>query len=140
MTWMMMLKKFKNETVDGLHLHNIEDDDGHPATKFSHFASMMCQSFRDACKPGKSLNLDETLWCAFGRMRLKLRIITKSARCWMKIHMIADSRTDNMLNMIMNVKKEKKLMKRMIWKITQVVLNLCWHINGSLPATTRDGP
>jgi hypothetical protein len=41
--------------------------------------------------PGQQLSLDETLIRAFGRLRFKVRIVTKSARYGIKIYVITDA-------------------------------------------------
>jgi hypothetical protein len=41
--------------------------------------------------PGQQLSLDETLIRAFGRIKFKVRIVTKSARYGIKIYVVTDA-------------------------------------------------
>ena len=43
--------------------------------------------------PGQQLSLDETLIRAFGRIKFKVRIVTKAARYGIKKHVITDAAT-----------------------------------------------
>ena len=50
--------------------------------------------------PGQQLSLDETLIRAFGRIKFKVRIITKSARYGIKIYVVTDAVTSFVLRII----------------------------------------
>ena len=50
--------------------------------------------------PGRNLNLNETLIRAFGRIKFKVRIITKSARYGIKLYVITDAETALVLKII----------------------------------------
>ena len=50
--------------------------------------------------PGQQLSLDETLIRAFGRIKFKVRIITKSARYGIKIYVVTDAVTSFVLRVI----------------------------------------
>ena len=51
--------------------------------------------------PGQQLSLDETLIRAFGRIKFKVRIITKAARYGIKLYVITDAATAFVLRVIM---------------------------------------
>lgn len=51
-------------------------------------------------EPGENLSLDETLIRTFGRIKFKVRIISKSARYGIKIYVVTDAKTAYVLNMI----------------------------------------
>ena len=51
-------------------------------------------------EPGEHLSLDETLIRTFGRIKFKVRIISKSARYGIKIYVVTDAKTAYVLNMI----------------------------------------
>jgi DNA polymerase III epsilon subunit-like protein len=53
-----------------------------------------------AFEAGPSLSLDESLIRAFGRIKFKVRIITKSARYGIKIYVLADARTSYVMNVL----------------------------------------
>jgi hypothetical protein len=50
--------------------------------------------------PGQQLSLDETLIRAFGRIKFKVRIVTKAARYGIKIFVIANAATAFVLRVI----------------------------------------
>ena len=53
-----------------------------------------------AFEAGPSLSLDETLVRAFGRMKFKVRILTKAARYGIKIYVLADATTSYVMNIL----------------------------------------
>ena len=53
-----------------------------------------------AFEAGPSLSLDETLVRAFGRMKFKVRILTKAARYGIKIYVLADATTSYVMNVL----------------------------------------
>ena len=50
--------------------------------------------------PGQQLSLDETLLRAFGRMKFKVRIISKAARYGIKLYVVTDAVTSFVLGVI----------------------------------------
>lgn len=50
--------------------------------------------------PGQQLSLDETLLRAFGRMKFKVRIISKSARYGIKLYVVTDARTSYVMKVL----------------------------------------
>lgn len=50
--------------------------------------------------PGQQLSLDETLIRAFGRIKFKVRIVTKAARYGIKIYVITDAQTAYVLRVV----------------------------------------
>jgi hypothetical protein len=55
--------------------------------------------------PGQHLSLDETLLRAFGRIKFKVRIVTKAARYGIKIYIITDATTAFVLRVVINTGK-----------------------------------
>ena len=53
-------------------------------------------------EPGQQLSLDETLIRAFGRIKFKVRIITKLARYGIKLYVITDAETAYVLCVIVS--------------------------------------
>jgi len=58
------------------------------------------QRYKLAFEPGPALSLDESLVRAFGRIKFKVRIITKAARYGIKIYVLADAKTSFVLNVL----------------------------------------
>ena len=82
--------------------------------------------------PGSALSLDESLIRAFGRMKFKLRIITKAARYGIKLNVITDAITAYVLKVIVYTGKttyqdSNEDMK----KTVQVVKALCEPFSGT---------
>lgn len=83
--------------------------------------------------PEQQLSLDETLIRAFGRMKFKVRIVTKAARYGIKLYVITDARTSFVLRVIVYTGKftywESK--SESTKKTVQVVQQLCEPFRGS---------
>ena len=71
-----------------------------PMYKVQELIDYLEQRYKLAFEPGPSLSLDESLVRAFGRIKFKVRIITKSARYGIKIYVLADARTSYVMNVI----------------------------------------
>ena len=71
-----------------------------PAYKIAEFRDSLEERFTKAFCPGQQLSLDETLLRAFGRIKFKVRIVSKAARYGIKIYVITDARTAYVLCVI----------------------------------------
>jgi hypothetical protein len=75
--------------------------------------------------PGEEcLSLDETLIRAFGRIKFKVRIISKSARYGIKIYVVTDARTSYVLQVIVYTGKNTNETEDGMKKTVQVVTKL----------------
>ena len=70
-----------------------------PAFKINGFSIYLQDQFAKLYDPGQALSLDESLIRAFGRIKFKVRIITKSARYGIKVYVITDAETSYVLNL-----------------------------------------
>lgn len=78
--------------------------------------------------PGSALSLDESLIRAFGRMKFKVRIITKSARYGIKLYVLTDARTAYVLKVIVYTGKQTYQQQENnleMKKTVQIVRALC---------------
>jgi DNA polymerase III epsilon subunit-like protein len=71
-----------------------------PAYKIAEFRDTLEERFTKAFCPGQQLSLDETLLRAFGRIKFKVRIVSKAARYGIKIYVITDARTAYVLRVL----------------------------------------
>jgi Transposase IS4 len=82
-----------------LHVCSLEDqpernaDNYDPAYKVEKFKDMLEERLKKLFVPGKNLSLDETLLHAFGIIKFKVRIVTKSARYGIKLYVVTDAET-----------------------------------------------
>lgn len=58
--------------------------------------------FRECYVPAQGLSLDETLISAFGRIRFKVRIVTKAARYGITLYVLTEAVTGYVLNVQMS--------------------------------------
>lgn len=75
-------------------------DDYDPAYKVAEMKDYMEDRYRALFIPGQQLSLDETLVRAFGRIKFKVRIVTKAARYGIKIYVLTDAATAYVLKVI----------------------------------------
>ena len=75
-------------------------EDYDPAYKVAEFRDMLQEKYSKLFVPGQQLSLDETLVRAFGRMKFKVRIVSKAARYGIKIYVITDAETAFVLKVI----------------------------------------
>jgi hypothetical protein len=68
-------------------------DDCDPAYKIAEVRAYLEARYIRLFVSGQQLSLDETLIRAFGRIKIKVRIVTKAARYGIKIHVITDATT-----------------------------------------------
>lgn len=80
--------------------HNTASPDYNPAYKVAEIRDYLESRYRVLFEPEQQLSLDETLIRAFGRMKFKVRIITKAARYGIKVYVLTDARTAYVLRVI----------------------------------------
>jgi DNA polymerase III epsilon subunit-like protein len=71
-----------------------------PAYKVSELRDYLEDRYTRLFVPGQQLSLDETLIRAFGRIKFKVRIVTKAARYGIKIYVITDAATAYVLRVL----------------------------------------
>lgn len=71
-----------------------------PSYKIFEVQQYLEERFNRLYIPGEHLSLDETLIRAFGRMKFKVRIVTKAARYGIKLYVITDAATAFVLKVI----------------------------------------
>ena len=72
---------------------NIGDNNYDPAYKVKEFMTNLESRYKKLFVPGQELSLDETLLRAFGRIKFKVRIVTKAARYGIKLYVVTDAST-----------------------------------------------
>ena len=85
---------------------NKDDPDYNPAYKIQEIMDLLESRYQRLFIPGSSLSLDESLIRAFGRMKFKVRIITKAARYGIKLYVLTDARTAYVLKVIIYTGKQ----------------------------------
>ena len=70
-----------------------------PAFKVAELSNYLQERFQRIYEPGQCLSLDESLIQAFGCIKFKVRIITKSAWYGIKVFVITDAETAFVLNL-----------------------------------------
>jgi hypothetical protein len=87
-----------------LHCCSIENqptgDDYDPCYKVAEVRDYLEDRYNRLFIPGQQLSLDETLIRAFGRIKFKVRIVTKAARYGIKIFVITDAVTAFVLKVV----------------------------------------
>jgi hypothetical protein len=83
--------------------------------------------------PYQELSLDETLVRAFGRIKFKVRIISKAARYGIKLYVVTDARTSFVLKVLVYTGKHtySETTSESTLKTVQVVQQLCEPFKGS---------
>ena len=131
-------KKF-HRVLRFLHVCSVADQPSYndenytPVYKVQEFMDNLQQRFSRLFTPGAQLSLDESLIRAFGRIKFKVRIITKAARYGIKLYVLTDAETAYVLKVIVYTGKttyndhEKENTK----KTVQVVTQLCKAFEGS---------
>ncbi|MFM7529124.1 MAG: exonuclease domain-containing protein [Nodosilinea sp.] len=71
-----------------------------PTYKIAELRDYLESRYQTLFEPGQELSLDETLIRAFGRMKFKVRIVTKAARYGIKVYVVTDARTAFVLKVI----------------------------------------
>ena len=71
-----------------------------PIHKVSELMDYLESRYRRLYEPGEQLSLDETLVRMFGRIKFKVRIISKAARYGIKIYVITDAKNAFVLKVL----------------------------------------
>ena len=79
---------------------NVNAPDYDPIYKVKELLAMLEGRFQNAFEPGYALSLDESLIRTFGRIKFKVRIVTKSARYGIKVYVLTDAVTAYVLKVI----------------------------------------
>lgn len=82
-------------------------------------------------RPGEHLSLDETLIHSFGRIKFKVRIISKSAQYGIKIYIVTDARKSYVLQVIVYMGKNNNDVKDSMKKTVSVVTKLLEDYKGT---------
>jgi hypothetical protein len=75
-------------------------EDYDPSYKVAEVRDYLEDRYQRLFVPGQQLSLDETLIRAFGRIKFKVRIVTKAARYGIKIYVITDAATAFVLRVL----------------------------------------
>jgi DNA polymerase III epsilon subunit-like protein len=75
-------------------------EDYDPSYKVAEVRDYLEDRYMRLFVPGQQLSLDETLILAFGRIKFKVRIVTKAARYGIKIYVITDAATAFVLRVL----------------------------------------
>ena len=110
-----------------------EDGEYDPSYKVSELAKALETRWNMVFVPGQQLSLDETLLRAFGRMKFKVRIISKSARYGIKLYVGTDARTSFVLKVLVYTGKftYQESTSESLKKTVQVVQQLVEPFRGS---------
>ncbi len=104
-----------------------------PSYKVKEVSEYLESHYERLFVPGRNLSLDETLIRAFGRIKFKVRIISKAARYGIKLYVITDAETAFVLKVIIYTGKttygpeDQQDMK----KTVSIVKLLCQNFDGS---------
>jgi Transposase IS4 len=79
---------------------NPNDESYDPAYKVAEFRDYLEKRYTLLFIPGQQLSLDKTLIRAFGRIKFKVRIVSKAARYGIKVYVITDARTAFVLRVL----------------------------------------
>ena len=71
-----------------------------PSYKVQELLDSLHKRFHRLFQPGRQLSLDETLVRSFGRIKFKVRIISKAARYGIKMYVLTDAATAYVLRVI----------------------------------------
>ena len=71
-----------------------------PAYKIAEVKDYLEDRYSRLFVPGQQLSLDETLICAFGQIKFKVRIVTKAARYGIKLYVVTDVATAFVLHVV----------------------------------------
>lgn len=105
-----------------------------PTYKIKEMSQYMERRYKTCFVPGMELSLDETLIRSFGRIKFKVRIITKSERHGIKVYVITDALTAYVLKVIFYTGKytyHRLPDNEDVKKTVRVVKELCSDFRGS---------
>ena len=114
-------------------LHGDPRDTYDPTYKVSELLNYLEYRFERLFVPGRQLSLDETLIRSFGRIKFKVRIISKSARYRIKIYILTDAATAFVLRVIIYTGKStyNETTNPGEKKTVTIVKELCKSMQGS---------
>ena len=103
-----------------------------PVYKIQEVMDILQRNYNRLFVPGQQLSLDESLIRAFGRIKFKVRIVTKAARYGIKLYVLTDAETAFVLRVIVYTGKSTYDDRYMDMKKTvQIVSRLCEDYSGS---------
>ena len=114
-----------------LHCCSMEDqptgEDYDPSYKVAELKEYLEKRYERLFHPFQQLSLDETLIRSFGRMKFKVRIVTKAARYGIKVYVITDAATSFVLRVLIYTGKYTyyESVDESMKKTVQVVRSLC---------------
>jgi DNA polymerase III epsilon subunit-like protein len=110
-----------------------EDGEYNPSYKVQEFKNELEKRWTAVFVPDQELSLDETLIRAFGRIKFKVRIVSKAARFGIKLYVITDARTSFVLGVIVYTGKftYSEAKTDSAKKTVQVVQQLCEPFRGT---------
>ena len=135
MKWVMSGRKFaqlmRHLHVCSMDVPSVENYD--PSYKVSEFRDYLQQRFIRLFEPGRQLSLDETLIRSFGRIKFKVRIVSKAARYGIKIYVLTDAATAFVLKVIIYTGKHtyNETESAHAKKMVNVVRELCREVAGT---------
>ena len=105
----------------------LEGEEYDPAYKVADLRDYIEKRSQSLFVPGQQLSLDESLIRAFGRMKFKVRIISKAARYGIKVYVITDATTAYVLKVIIYTGRSTYTEERGVdeKKTVQIVKALC---------------
>jgi hypothetical protein len=110
------------------------DPDYDPIYKVKELMDLLEARYNRLYVPGQALSLDESLIRAFGRIKFKVRIITKAARYGIKVYVLTDAVSAFVLKVIVytgkttyQINPPNEVMK----KTVSIVRDLCEQYEGS---------
>ena len=93
-------KRF-SQILQALHLCPLDSPDyNDPAFKVREWYLKLEERYKACYEPGQHLSLDESLIRAYGRIKFKVRIVTKSARYGIKLYVLTCAKTGYVLKTI----------------------------------------
>jgi hypothetical protein len=110
---------------------DINDTEYDPIYKVEEMKNYLEHRYDKLFIPGQQLSLDESLIRAFGRIKFKVRIISKSARYGVKVYVLTDAATAFVLKVIVYTGKHTYNQSESPKKTVQVVEELCSKYQGS---------
>ena len=107
--------------------HQPTGDDYDPTYKVAELKEYLEKRYSRLFLPSQQLSLDETLIRSFGRMKFKVRIVTKAARYGIKVYVITDAATSYVLRVLIYTGKFTygESFDESMKKTVQVVKHLC---------------
>lgn len=108
------------------------DNDRDPRIKIEKFIELLSHNFRNFYYPGEILTIDESLVFFKGRQKMKFYLPSKPHKWGFKLHLLCDSNSDYVYNILFDPGKEfKNLILKADHTFTEsVVLKLLEHIGG----------